>query len=328
MSRGFLVAALMLVASPSAAQTPPIEVRAELETQDQPLGVGEPFRVSIEARHPAGGMALLPEPLELGTALAERRSARKHERRTEDGLEVDRYSLELIAFESGPQTLPAIPLAFGSTQAATRPIELVIASGLAEDEQAVAGATIAEALAELEQMAAANPNPRAIEVRDLRPVWVIGGLLLLGLFGAALFTWLRRREKRVVPPPPPPPPRPAGEVALERLEALQRAAYLSRGEHKSFHVELSEILRGYTGARWGFDSLELTTAELMLELDARSTPGLDRARLREILVLTDLVKFAKLQPAIEESERALAASFELVRSTAPRPEAERQEAHT
>ena len=281
--------------------------------------VGVPFRVSVEAKHNPGGIALIPEKLSLPEALAEREGARRHLRREESGEQIDRYELELIAFEPGDLSLPSIRLAFGSTVAETRPLEIHVVSGLDEDEQKVASSTLAEAIEELEKSAAQNPSPRAVNIPDYRPLYAAGALVL-GLVGALLVRgYLRRRALRAQAAAPPPPPRPADEVALERLAVLAKTDRSGPRLQKAFWVELSEILRGYVGARFGFDSIELTVAELFDALERHPTPGLDRATLRRLLDLADLAKFAKLITPDEDCQDALHRGQGLVEATRPRP---------
>lgn len=281
--------------------------------------VGRPFRVDIEAAHPKGGIALLPEKLELPDSLAERTENRRHLRREEPGEEIDRYELELIAFEAGDIDVPSLRLAFGSTVAATKPIPIVVVSGLPEDEQAVASSTRPEALAALEQSAAQNPAPRQVPIPDYR-LLIWGGIALgLALLAAGLVAWRRRRALAPRPAQPAPPPRPAHEVALERLAALARVERASDQQQKAFWVELSEVLRGYVGGRYGFDSIELTVAELLEVLQSQKTPGLDRARLKDLLVVADLAKFAKLVTPDEDCRSSLDAAVGIVEGSRPPP---------
>ena len=65
-----------------------------------------------------------------------------------------------------------------------------------------------------------------------------------------------------------PPPRPPEEVAFEKLEAAERSGWLEEGEVKLFHVAVSEAVREYLGGRYGFDSLEQTTEELLVYVPA------------------------------------------------------------
>ena len=102
------------------------------------------------------------------------------------------------------------------------------------------------------------------------------------------------------------------------LEALRTQDHLARRDFKGFFVELSEILRWYVGAQYGFESVELTVAELSGELAKRRTPGLDLAHLRRVLDEADLVKFAKYAPDDLHAHAALNAAFEVVERTTPR----------
>ena len=280
--------------------------------------MGQPFEVVITARHAPGGIALLPEALELGEEVAERRSARRHVRTLEGGVETDRYTVELLAFEAGLVTVPAIPLALGATVAETPALELTVETGFAPEELEIATSTQPEALGALESLAAADPRPQDVPVPDYTLFWVLGAVLLLGLAVLGARAW-SRRERRARPSPPPPPPRPAHEVALERLAALRRDNPLADGDAKSFYTELSAILRAYAGGRYGFESLELTVDELIAELNHHRTDGLDNLKLRHFLQLADQVKFAKMVPSRSEGEEALDGAVALVEASRPRP---------
>jgi hypothetical protein len=305
------------------AAAPPLEVSARIEARDGGgILVGDPFRVIIEAKHAPGGVALLPENLPFNEdQLGERRASRKHLRLDQDGSEIDRYELELLAFESGELTIPPIPLALGSTHAETRAIALQIATSFTEEELPVATSTIPEAMPELEKMAAENPASIAVTVDDHRLYYVTGAVAAL-LIAALLFQryWRSRKKELDAYVPPPPPPRPAHEVAFERLEALRQAGYLERGEKKTFFVELSAIVREYAGARFGFDSLELTLDELLRELSRRNTAGLDMQKLEYVLTIADLVKFAKMDAQLAEATAALSDAAEIVTRTQARAE--------
>ena len=316
-----LLAFATLIAQP-AAPAPWLTATAEVSPPEGgELVVGSTFSLVVEARHPPGGVALLPEGLPLPDGLAERLPQRRHVRRTEGDVEIDAYHLELLALDTGDLEIPALKLAFSSTEARTAPVTVTVGSGLLEEERAVASSTIPQALAELERMAAPNPTPRTILVEDHRPLWA-AATLLGALFAALLILYVVRRVRRAARPlvgaEAPPPPRPAHEVALERLEALRTQDLLAKRDFKGFYIELSEILRWYVGAQYDFESVELTVAELSAELAKRRTPGLDLAHLRRVLDEADLVKFAKYAPDEVHAHAALNAAFEVVERTTPR----------
>ncbi|MEQ9502869.1 MAG: hypothetical protein RIT81_38725 [Deltaproteobacteria bacterium] len=326
--RAFLLAAIV-AALPTAANAANaaggLEVEADFAIEEgrEVVKIGEPFKFVVIAKHPPGGIALLPSPLDLGSAVEERASARQHLRSVEGDLEIDRYELELIAFDRGLVTIPSIPLALGATTAATAPMELTIESGFEGEELAAVSSTEAEAMQALETLVAQNPPPQAVMVDDWTLFWVLGAVLLLGLVLWAARVVAKRREA-AKPAPPPPPPRPAHEIALEALTALRSAAHLERGDHKTFYSELSAILRAYAGGRWSFDSLDLTVDELIDILRARKTDGLDLEKMTHLLRLADEVKYAKFVPSPKDGEVLLDDAVGLVNATRTqqRPEAE------
>jgi len=299
----------------------PLELTADAKplTDAGAYAVGAPFRLIIEAKHAPGEIAVLPESLDLGSALGERLAVRRLLRSDASGKQIDRYELELIAFESGTVTIPAIPLALGSTTASTLPITLDVVSSLDEEIRPVAASTLAEAMPELEKVAATDPDPDRITIPDYRPLGLIGALVLAALIAWAFMRW-RRREN--LEPAYVPPPRPAHELAIERLRALMQRPRATPEEQKAFYVDLSEIVRAYLGGRYGFDSLELTVDELFRALEPLETPSLDRAKVRRMLDTADLVKFAKL---VTEDDEAVAHgkwAMTMVDATRPPPEPE------
>jgi hypothetical protein len=109
---------------------------------------------------------------------------------------------------------------------------------------------------------------------------------------------------------------PAHLIALRRLEALQGAGYLEAGDFKTFYSELSEIIREYMENRFQIRALEMTTEEFLVHLTKdNSLTREQQLLLREFLNYSDLVKFAKHLPLLEEADRALAKSRELIEET-------------
>ncbi len=139
---------------------------------------------------------------------------------------------------------------------------------------------------------------------------VIGGIIviaLLTLLGRKLWSMRGPRQG-----PPPPPPRPAEEIALEKLEALKSSSYLDEGRHKVFHVTLSEAFREYLGNRYRFHSLDRSTEELLVDLRRSHLKKDLFNKVVNLLGETDLVKFAKFIPGLEDSNGMLDEAFHIV----------------
>jgi hypothetical protein len=113
------------------------------------------------------------------------------------------------------------------------------------------------------------------------------------------------------------PVRPPDEVAMEKLRALRAEGNFGREEYRPFNFAVAEIVRAYLGARYGFDSLELTTQELLAELVAKAPHLADpNGEVVRFLSETDLVKFAKTGSTDGAALAALDAAQAIVLSTA------------
>lgn len=145
--------------------------------------------------------------------------------------------------------------------------------------------------------------------------WVLLGIGCLILVGVSTFiTIYTMRKKRKVIPLDPIVLRPAEEVALERLTAIQAAKIWQQGKNKQYHTELTDVIRTYIGRRFDIHSTEKTSDETLRAI----RPLIDREifnELSQMLQLADFVKFAKYQPMADENEKALDAAFHFVRVT-------------
>jgi hypothetical protein len=227
------------------------------------------------------------------------------------GWVVEAMEVRLVAFEAGALEIPAqgisvVDAAGNVGELATEPATIEVKSLIANEP-------------EPKLKPDTGPGARVFE-KDYTALYVLGALgcaaALVALTLLGRWLWSKRRRK---PGPPPPPPRPAEEIALEKLDALRSSAHLAEGRHKLFHILLSEAIREYLGNRYGFDSLERSTEELLVELKRRHLERVLYQRVLDFLCETDLVKFAKYLPEVAESVRLLDGAFAFVRETTPQP---------
>jgi hypothetical protein len=153
---------------------------------------------------------------------------------------------------------------------------------------------------------------------NLWPAYIAGALCAAGL-GALLTMLLVRRLRARRGERPGPPPRPAHEVALEKLDRLGAYGFLENADNRPFYFAVSEIIREYLGGRYAFDSLELTTDELIAELRRQAGRELVLGEIQGWLSACDLVKFAKISPSATEARGALESAIRIVTTTRPVP---------
>ena len=111
-----------------------------------------------------------------------------------------------------------------------------------------------------------------------------------------------------------PAPKPAHAVAIEAIGKLQSTTPGDAEAQQLYFSQLTDILRTYLHERFGFNAMEMTTREIIGQLQKIN----DREALLElknVLQTADLVKFARLSPALPEREDSLLRAVDYVRQT-------------
>ncbi|MFV0522690.1 MAG: hypothetical protein ACK5MI_09750 [Mangrovibacterium sp.] len=114
------------------------------------------------------------------------------------------------------------------------------------------------------------------------------------------------------------PKEPAHIIALRELDRIKTTENWKNEEHaKEYFIDLSDTVRTYIQNRYGINAMEYTTVEIMnaFKLEKDLLEKKSGEQLKTILELSDLVKFAKLKPQIEECERSLSLAFLFVKDT-------------
>jgi hypothetical protein len=106
-------------------------------------------------------------------------------------------------------------------------------------------------------------------------------------------------------------------AALMALEALEAKRLWQAGEIKAYYSEATEIVRRYFELRYGIMALEMTTGEVMAQLDRFALPKQTGGSIESLLTGADLVKFAKYQPVAAENEQVIAQARSIVQQTQP-----------
>lgn len=150
--------------------------------------------------------------------------------------------------------------------------------------------------------------------------WVAGPLVLIvAIIGLIIYLKKRPKPEPVVKQAPAPeiPPHVA---ALNQLKALRDKKLWQQDEVKQYYIELSDILREYLELRYAIKTHEKTTDEIFIALRNISIPNTYRNQLKQMLVLSDLVKFAKEKPLPAENESSLDMAMEFVVNTQEKPQ--------
>jgi len=286
--------ALAAEPSPVAATeaAPAVVATARLVGEDgkpiDALRLSEPRVLEISASAPRGATLFGPFRPALGSF--EVIEPRPGTVKPEGDRQIETWRFLVLPLRLGVEKVPAIEipyrLADGTEGAVSTPILRVRVQGYLDNEQ--------------DPAPGAPPVPVEVISKNWALIWAlsIGGALVF----AALLTLfvLKALDARFKALAPAPPPRPANEVALERLAALDDtpASELDGAQRLAATID---VLRGYLQGRYTIDALEMTTRELVAALDAVDLKGVSRMEIARLLEDTDLVKFARLLPKEEEA---------------------------
>ncbi len=110
------------------------------------------------------------------------------------------------------------------------------------------------------------------------------------------------------------PKLPAHVRALSRFEELRQSGSSHAEDSKAYYTQLTDILREYINERFGFNATEMTSYEILEHLEeSRDKDSL--SELRDLLSTSDMVKFAKFKPMLNENDRNLVSALEFVNET-------------
>ena len=305
---GLAAALTASLAAPTAAQdtappAPTVAPAVETAVSTATAAVGDPVTVVVTVRHAPGTEVRWPDPVD--AAPFELLDPPVVQSAAVDGGVESRLELRVAAFELGELSFPSLDVEVvetggEATTLTTEEVPVAIES-VGRDE----GGDIRDIK---------GPLAIPFAVVTLLP-WLAAALAIAA--GAA---WIYRRYRRRSQPEalvPALSPRPAHEVAREALEALEAARLLERGEVKTYHIRLSDILRVYIEGRFRVEAMEMTTGEVLDGLRRADTDGGVVADVRRLLDRCDLVKFAKLRPATPECRELLPLARRVVDVTAP-----------
>lgn len=153
-------------------------------------------------------------------------------------------------------------------------------------------------------LAPGNPSLKDIQELERRPVSFVPLVTLtLILVAAAAWYSVSRRRRRVPPVSLPPQilvepavPTPY-QIALSRLETVERERWPSRGEVAAHYEAVAQTLRQYLEEAENVGACERTTSELLWALPPHLSRGGLRDRCHEFLSEADMVKFAEVRPS-------------------------------
>ena len=145
--------------------------------------------------------------------------------------------------------------------------------------------------------------------------WILV-VVALAIWG--IFIWIKKKKAHVGIVEKVAPKIPIHEEFLTLLDAIKAKQLWLKGNIKQHHTEISDAIRNYIAKRYAINALELTSTQTLNLLRRERIAPEQKEKLKILLTLSDLVKFAKEQPTPEENERLIDDAKAFILSTKPR----------
>lgn len=144
-------------------------------------------------------------------------------------------------------------------------------------------------------------------------VWGTLAALLLIVIAIILIRKMRKIEPPMVIIEK--PKIPAHIIAFEKLDKLIAEKLWQEGKLKQYHSGLTDIVREYIENRFQLPAMEQTTDEILYGFRNVAIDEESKGKLKQVLTLADLVKFAKENPMANENELSYANTVAFINGT-------------
>lgn len=124
-----------------------------------------------------------------------------------------------------------------------------------------------------------------------------------------------RSRKSLIPFKKEEPKLPPYEQAIKELNEIKQQKLWQQGRSKEYYTLITETLRRYIVERFGVNAMEMTSGEILDILFKESEAKPVYENLKQILRLSDFVKFAKMNPLPDENDLSLTNAYLFVDQT-------------
>lgn len=214
-------------------------------------------------------------------------------------------TLNITSFDSGYWAIPPFKFLAGDTNGVfTDPLLLQVTTIAVDTTQAIK---------DIKEPYEQTYNWMDWIKDNMLVVWVVLGSLLVILIVLLIFKYTRKVKPVMVEKEI--PKIPAHIIAFEKLEKLKGENLWQEGKLKLYHSQLTDIVREYIENRFKIQALEQTTDEILFGFRNISIDDESKSKLKQVLILADLVKFAKEQPLPTENDLSMSNSYGFINGT-------------
>lgn len=276
-----------------------VTVKAKLDTAE--FLIGDQVGLELEVKQPIKEFVGIPIfDQELTKQIEILDQSENDTTLLETGHYIIKKRILITAFDSGYYALPPIPFLYYTDTLRSEQILFKVNSLPVDTAQAIKDIKM--------------PYSAPLSFAEVFP-WAGGGLGLALIIFILIYIIrkIRRKEpiiKRFKPREP------AHVIALRELEKLKEEKLWQHDRIKDYYTVLTDILRMYLWNRYSIRTLERTSEEILQSLKVSDFNDEDAyIELKNIFYISDLVKFAKYKPIVDDHEKCLTGAYKFVDRT-------------
>lgn len=220
---------------------------------------------------------------------------------TTGGKSAFKGTIRLAIYDVGQYRIPNPRLIIDGNQVSMPTSTPIITVFLPDEIQSIAQDSLAVAPIQ-------NIIEEPLKLEDFKLPLIALAILLISI-GLIYFFRSRRTDPSIHEAPVVQDP--AHVIAKRQLYELKEKELWQKGKIKSYQSELTHIIRKYIENRYNIRALEMTTYEILDSVPEE----VDKNKLRNILQIADMVKFAKADPPADLHARFMDQAFEIVEET-------------
>jgi len=159
-----------------------------------------------------------------------------------------------------------------------------------------------------------SPIEAPVSFMEVLP-WILAAIAFAVLVFLIIYFIRKRKKKEPLLKLRSKPERPAYEIALESLNKLKEEKLWQKGFIKKYHSRLTEIIRIYIEQRFNIQAIEMTSEEILQQVSKLKINDDLKDKIKQMLILADLVKFAKEKPLPSDQELSMNNAIAFVKNT-------------
>jgi len=288
------------------AQSPEVTVTAKADTNK--IKIGEQFNLNLGITAPRGSLIFFTSvPDTLHKIEVVKRSKIDTLQSADGKLTTLQQKLTLTCFDSGYYVIEPFTFFFQKPG-------MTGTDSLSTQAQLLSVVSIqVDTTKDIKDIKATLDVP--LTLKEILP-YIFAVLIVIILIGLIIYLQKKNKKsttivKRKIPL------RPAHEIALEALKQTEEEKLWQQGFFKKFHSNVSDTIRLYIEHRFSIGAMEFTTDETLDHLKGNLINEDAKEKLKYILRLADMVKFAKVQPIANENEQAISNAYSFIMLTKP-----------